>query len=39
MNDLNVLDLNKNNGGYKIDEILMLFVKNVKFLKLYVKFM
>lgn len=39
MNDLNVLDLNKNNGGYKIDETLTLFVKNVKLLKLYVKLM
>lgn len=39
VNDLNVLDLNKNNGGYKIDETLTLFVKNVKLLKLYVKLM
>lgn len=39
VNDLNVLDLNKNNGEYKIDETLTLFVKNVKLLKLYVKLM
>lgn len=39
VNDLNVLDLNKNNGVYKIDETLTLFVKNVKLLKLYVKLM